>query len=295
MSAQPETTTTPATLDPEAAAPPKKRGGWGPGFWLALGWLTVILLASLTADWLPLKDAFSNDYAAASAGPSADYWLGADALGRDVLARLVLGARVSLLVGVSAVVLGMLVGSSLGVLAGYLRGRFERVVTSLTDALLAFPALVLLLGLTAVLGRTVVNITIGLALVSIPAFVRLARASTLQVAGHEYVTAAVSAGARRGRIIWREIVPNVAPATLAYAFIIVAVVIVAEGSLSFIGLGAPPPTPTWGAMIAEGRSELESAPHITLIPSAALFLTVFAFNVIGDRLRGRFDVKEGAL
>ena len=296
MPAPPETTSTPSAQPAEAAAPPpRRRRRWGVGFWLALGWLVAMLVASLAAPLLPLPGFDESDYTAIAQGPSLTYPLGTDDLGRDILSRVITGARVSLLVGACAVLLGMLVGSPLGMLAGYLRGRFERVITSLTDALLAFPALILLLGLTAVLGRSVVNITIALALVSVPAFVRLARATTLQVAQQEFVTAARSAGARRSRIVRREILPNVAPPTLAYGFIIVAVVIVAEGALSFLGLGPPPPTPTWGVMIADGRSRLESAPHISLVPSAVLFLTVFAFNVIGDRLRDRLDVREGAL
>lgn len=289
-------TAQPVAPDDRPAIPARRRrSSWGLGFWLALAWLVVALVASVAADVLPLPSATQGDFSALSERPSTAHLLGTDAQGRDLLARIVYGARVSLTVGVAAVVVGLLVGSGLGVVAGYFRGGTERVIASLADAVLSFPALVLLLGLGAVLGPSMRTLVIGLALVTVPAFIRLTRASSMQVSQQEFVVAARTTGAGSIRVMLREVVPNVAPGALAYGFIIVAIVIVAEGALSFLGLGVPPPTPSWGGMIAEGRTSLGQSPHITLVPSAALFLTVFAFNVLGDQLRARFDVRESTL
>lgn len=273
----------------------RRRTRFGPGFWVAIVWLSAVLLGALFADFLPLRDPSEPDFLAISAGPSTDHLLGTDGLGRDLFSRAVYGARVSLAVGLFAVILGMAVGGALGLVAGYFRGRVETLITSLADTMLAFPALVLLLGITAVLGQSLRNLIIGLAIVSIPAFIRLTRANTLKFASEEFVLAARTTGARRGRIIVREVLPNVVPPMGAYAFVIVAVVIVAEGSLSFLGLGVPPPTPSWGAMIADGRQVLASAPHVVFVPSVVMFITVYSFNLLGDRLRELFDVREGAL
>lgn len=281
----------------EVTVPPAtaRRARMGVGFWVALAWLAAVLLGALFADLLPLQDPSESDFAAVSAGPSADHLFGTDGLGRDLLSRAVYGARVSLAVGLFAVVLGMAIGGALGLVAGYVRGRTESVITSLADTMLAFPALVLLLGITAVLGQSLRNLIIGLAIVSIPAFIRLTRANTLKFASEEFVLAARTTGARPGRIIVREVLPNVVPPMGAYAFVIIAVVIVAEGSLSFLGLGVPPPTPSWGAMIADGRQVLASAPHVVFVPSLVMFVTVYSFNLLGDRLRELFDVREGTL
>lgn len=297
----------PSTLDhtedapPVATAPPEGAGAAAPSrkplgvtAWLAVGWIGLVLLAALFADLLPLQSATTSDFSATAAPPSGRHLLGTDSLGRDLLARIVYGGRVSLAVGIVAVLLGMAIGSTLGLLAGYLRGRVESLTTSFADAMLAFPAIVLLLGITAVLGQSLRNLILGLAIVTVPAFIRLTRANTLQVGQQEFVQAARTTGARPARIIAREIVPNVVPPTAAYAFIIMAVVIVAEGSLSFLGLGVPPPTPSWGGMIADGRNSLATSPHIVFVPSVVLFLTVFAFNLLGDRLRERLDIREVA-
>lgn len=278
-----------------APAPPRRPWlGLAWPFWVSLGWIVLVIVASLAASLLPLPLPSQIDLTALSAMPSADHLLGTDALGRDMLSRMVYGARASLSVGVLTVIIGVVVGTGFGMMAGYFGGWYDRIITSLTDAVLSFPALVMLLGLVAVLEPGLTTLVIGLSLLTVPTFIRLARAQALRVSKEVYVVAARTTGARDRRIIMREVLPNVMPGILAYAFIIVAVVIVAEGSLSFLGLGVPPPTPSWGSMIAEGQQRLANEPQLTLIPSAVLFLTVYAFNIIGDRLRDRSDAREGA-
>ncbi|MFP4553631.1 MAG: ABC transporter permease [Actinomycetota bacterium] len=264
-------------------------------FWIATGWLGLVVLAAILAPFLPLHDPNRSDFTSVAVTPNSDYWLGTDAVGRDILSRAIFGARISLVVGLASVLLGMSVGGLVGLIAGYLKGRVEAAVMVVTDALLAFPAIVLLLALMAVLGQSLPNLILGLAVLSVPTFIRLSRASALVLSQQEFVIAARAYGSRSWRVIMREIVPNVIPPMAAYGFVIIAVVIVAEGSLSFLGLGVPPPESSWGAMIANGRRDLTTIPHIALIPATIMFVTVLAFNLVGERLRKRFDVKEGAL
>jgi peptide/nickel transport system permease protein len=243
---------------------------------------------------LPLASPSDIDLLARRAGPGADHWFGTDALGRDILSRLVFGARISLTVGLIAPLLGLLLGGGLGMLAGYFRGRIETLVVAGVDILLAFPPLVLALAITTYLGQSVLNITITLGILSIPSLTRVARAATLSFAGREFVTAARALGASHGRILVRELLPNIALPLIAFFLLAVAVIIVVEGALSFLGLGVPPPAPSWGGMIAEGRDSLDTAPSIAFVPAAAMFLTVLAFNVVGDRLRASTDPRQAA-
>ena len=263
-------------------------------FWLAVGWIVVVGSAAIAADWLPLASPSDMDLLARRAGPSADHWLGADALGRDILSRLVFGARISLTVGLVAPLLGLVIGGTLGMLAGYFRGLFETLVVGGIDVLLAFPPLVLALAITTYLGQSVLNITITLGVLSIPALTRVARAATLTFAEREFVTAARALGASHGRILMRELLPNIALPLIAFFLLAVAVIIVVEGALSFLGLGVPPPAPSWGGMIAEGRDSLDTAPSIAFLPAITMFLTVLAFNMVGDRLRALTDPRPGA-
>lgn len=267
----------------------------GVAFWLAVAWLVLVLLAALTAEWLPLADPYLPDVSAKLEGPSAEHPLGADGLGRDQLSRLVHGARVSVTVSLSAVGIGMLVGGVLGTAVGYLRGLFETVVMAVVDVMLAFPSLVLLLVVLAYVGRSLTVISLLIGVLSIPVYTRVARANTLAVAQREFVLAAHTLGATRRRILFREIVPNVVLPVLAFGLVAMGVVIVLEGSLAVLGLSVPPPEPTWGDMIATSKTHLDDAPHAALIPSAAMFLTVLSLNFVGDTLRRRLDVKDAGL
>jgi peptide/nickel transport system permease protein len=227
--------------------------------------------------------------------PIAAHWFGTDRLGRDMLSRLIHGARISLTVGVLAPLIGLIVGGALGILAGYFRSYLETAVVAVVDVLLAFPPLVLALAMTAYLGHTIANLTYIIGILSIPAFTRVARAATLSIAQREFVLAARAMGATELRILTRELLPNVFLPLLAFFLLAVAVTIVVEGALSFLGLGVPPPTPSWGSMIGEGRETLEIAPRIAFLPAAFMFLTVLSFNVVGETLRVITDPRQAAL
>jgi peptide/nickel transport system permease protein len=255
---------------------------------VAASWAVVVLGSAVLADLLPLPDPRAIDASAGRAAPSLDHWLGADQLGRDILSRSIFGARVSLLVAFGATISSGTLGVLLGMLAGYRRGLWETVIMGAMDILLAFPALVLAIALTSFLGPSATNLILALAILGLPTFARVARAQTLSFAERDFVKAARSVGAGRFRILSREIAPNIVPTMVAYAMVAIAVAIVVESSLSFIGLGVSSETPTWGAMIAGGRADMRAAPHISLIPALIMFLTVLAFNGLGDELQRRY-------
>jgi peptide/nickel transport system permease protein len=280
----------------EAVTQPARRGRrLGVLFWAAIGWLLFVVAVAIFADYLPLPSPTDMDMLERRAPFSAEHWFGTDGLGRDELSRLVYGARISLVVGVCAPVIGLVIGGALGMLAGYFRGRFESTVVGSMDVLLAFPPLILALAVTAYLGQSILNLTLILGVLSVPAFMRVARASTLTLARREFVIAAQALGATHARILLRELLPNVMLPLLAFFLLGVAVIIVVEGSLSFLGLGVPPPISSWGSMIGEGRESLDVAPRLAFMPAAAMFLTVLSFNLVGDTLRALTDPRQGAL
>ena len=281
--------------DEEVTAPVGRKRKLGLLFWIASAWVAIILSLAILAPVLPLQNPTDMDMLERRAAFSAEHWLGTDGLGRDELARLIFGARVSLTVGVIAPMIGLLVGGVLGLLAGYFRGRFETLVVGSMDVLLAFPPLIFALAVVAYLGQSVPNLTIVLGVLGIPAFMRVARAATLTLARREFVIAAEALGASHARILLRELLPNVILPLLAFFLLGVAVTIVVEGALSFLGLGVPPPMASWGSMIGEGRDSLDVAPRLAFLPAAALFATVLAFNLVGDTLRALTDLRQGAL
>ena len=266
----------------------------GPLFWAAIAWMSLVFTAAVLAGLLPFGPT-DMDMLERRAPPSALHWLGNDGLGRDELARLIYGARVSLTVGLCAPVIGITIGGALGMLAGYFRGRFEALVVGSMDVLLAFPPLILALAVTAYLGQSILNLTCILGVLGIPAFMRVARAATLTLARREFVIAAQALGATHARILLRELLPNVILPLFAFFLLGVAVTVVVEGALSFLGLGVPPPVSSWGSMIGEGRESLEMAPRLAFIPAVTMFLTVLSFNLVGDTLRALTDPRQGAL
>src|SRR5437667_2426697 len=284
------------TLGEEILARPLKRGRRvGPLFWAAIGWRGRVFAVAIFADFLPLPSPTDMDMLERRASFSMEHWLGTDGLGRDELSRLIYGARISLTVGLCAPVIGITIGGALGILAGYFRGRFETLVVGSMDVLLAFPPLILALAVTAYLGQSVLNLTCILGVLGIPAFMRVARATTLTLARREFVIAAQALGATHARILLRELLPNVSLPLLAFFLLGVAVTIVVEGILSFLGLGVPPPISSWGSMIGDGRESLDVASRLAFLPATAMFLTVLSFNLVGDALRALTDPRQGAL
>ena len=287
--------------EPIETSPTRRLGFIG---WFSILWLAGIALAALAAPWLPLPDPDKSYLEIVRVGPiQPGHPLGGDGNGRDVLARVIFGARASLWISVSAVLIGFVVGGLLGLLAGYFRGKIDAVLTTLFNVLLSIPALVLALSLVAVFasaeqdvsnGRKMAVIIAALAIVTVPLIARIARASTMAWSEREFVKAAEVLGAGHLRIMLREVLPNVLPAMVSIALLGVAVAIVAEGSLALLGVGVTD-VPSWGNMIAFGRADLARAPHIVAVPSVAIFLTVLALNYLGDVVRARFDVREGGL
>jgi peptide/nickel transport system permease protein len=282
-------------IDTSAVTPVRKRRQLGGLFIAAVAWIALVALGAIFADLLPIPSPTDIDFLGKRALPSAEHWLGTDQLGRDELARLIWGGRISLTVGLLAPMLGVTIGGALGMLAGYFRGRLETVIVGGVDVLLAFPPLVFALALTAYLGQSILNITLVIGVLGIPAFTRVARAVALSLSEREFVTAARALGATHSRILLRELLPNVALPLVAFFLLGVAVTIVVEGALSFLGLGVPPPAPSWGSMIGEGRESLDIAPWLAFLPAGVMFLTVLSFNLVGDTLRALTDPRPGAL
>lgn len=288
--------------EPEAAQAvgvAKKKLGWG--FWLAVGWIVLIVLLAIFAPWLPLKDPNENfidiqGKGRPPYGPSADHWLGSDQDARDMLSRTIYGARVSLVVGFSAVAFGFIVGGTVGLVSGFVRGAFDKITSFIMLVLLSFPALILAILITSLMERSLFTIALTLGILSVAPVGRLARAASLVFAEREFVLAARTMGAKPSHIMLRELLPNVLIPMSALALLGTAIAIVAEGGLAFLGLSVEKGS-TWGKLILTGANsrQLEEAPWIAFVPITALFLTVMALNFAGDRLRDYFDVRELAL
>ena len=271
----------------------------GLGFWLPMGWIFLIVSVALLAPVLPLKD--PTDYFIRPGErppypPSTDHWFGTDQDARDMFSRIVSGARVSLAVGFMSVTMSFIVGGALGMVAGLVRGWFDRVASFFFLVLLSFPGLVLAILFIALVGRSVLTISVTLAVVGIAPVGRLARAATLSFAEREFVIAARTLGARNSRILFRELLPNVVIPMAALALLGVAVAIVAEGGLAFLGLSIEKGE-TWGKLIRNGAGSrvLRGSPWVAFGPITVMFLTLASINYIGDYLRDFFNVRETGL
>jgi peptide/nickel transport system permease protein len=280
----------------EAAAAPRTRRGVG--IWLATAWIVLLFLALILTPWLPIDDP-NQPTADLFATPSAEAPFGTDELGRDMLARVLWGGRASMAIGLSSLVAGILLGGAIGLTAGFFGGGFERVVMAVMDVMLSFPSLILALALIAALSEpgtqegSFTKLVIVLTILAVPALARITRANTLVHSRREFVTAARSLGAGNRRILVREILPNVLPSMLSFAFLALAILVIAEGALAFLGLSVEAPSVTWGKLIELGRRRLDQAAYLTFIPCAFLFFTLLSLNFIGDRLQARFAVREG--
>jgi len=272
--------------------PPFIKGVLHLSFLFAAAWLISICTGAVGAGWWAGFSPDQMDTARLAAPPGMGHLLGTDAMGRDIASRLLFGARVSLIVGFCAPTIGLVAGLLLGVPAGFHGGRIERAIMTGVDVLLAFPGLVFLLVFTFAFGSSLPTLTIGLGLLTAPRFTRVARANTLRFVDREFVLAARASGAGNLSILVREILPNVLPPLLIYMLLVVGYVIIAEGGLGFLGLSIPSPTPSWGGMMAEGREVLDQSPHVSMIPTGVMFLTVLSVNLIGDRLRSRFEGRD---
>jgi peptide/nickel transport system permease protein len=251
--------------------------------------VVVVAIAALAAPWLAPYDPAAQQLALRLDGPSVGHPLGLDELGRDILSRVLLGARISLLVGLIVVGVSTAVGALFGSVAGYYGGRVDQVISRLMDILLAFPGLLLAIALVAVLGPSLTNVVLALTVIGWVGYARLVRGQVLRAREFEYVVAARALGAGTWRILARHVLPSTLPAVTVQSTLGMATAILSEAALSFLGLGVQPPTPSWGTMINGGRAHLLDAPHLTIFPGLCLAIVVLGFNFLGDGLRDRLD------
>jgi peptide/nickel transport system permease protein len=307
-----------STIAPVAIADPvttKRRKLPKLGVVFGVLWLLTLIVLAVLADYLPFvyrPDQRVQGAGSYAFGPGADFWFGSDRLGRDVFSRCIYGARISLIIATTSIVIGLVLGTALGMISGYFRGWIDRVVSIFVDALLAFPFLIFaalvnsrgralresdihVLGVGFSWLSNTWTITLTFALLSIAPITRIVRAQTLSLAQREYVLASRSLGARTPRVLFREILPNVVPALVTVLFTGVGIILGAEAGLAFLGYSVEPPQASWGLMVAENREYIDQAWWATLFPCVMLFLTVLAFNLIGDRVARRFDIREAVL
>jgi peptide/nickel transport system permease protein len=273
-----------------------RRKGWGITVWGSAFWLFALAMSALLADVLPLFDPSDTRAGVPLSVPTSQNWLGTDQLGRDLLSRTIYGARVSIVVGLAAVLLSSLVGGLVGLIAGYYKRHVETVTLFAADVLMAFPTMLLAASIVAFTdSRGLFTVVLAIALIYLGPTIRIVRALTLSISNREFVTAARSLGATNARIIRREVMPNVVPTLMSMMIVAIAGAIVAEGGLAYLNLSVAPPTPTWGAMIAAGKPKLDESLYPVLVPGGALFLTVLSLTLIGDAIQKRHSRNLGAI
>jgi peptide/nickel transport system permease protein len=287
-------------------APPRGRAVWkrlGWGFWVAVALCTLWILAAIFAGLLPLPNPdFAQlnpgapDYCFQSLGhPYSAHLLGCDPNGRDILSRVIYGSRVSLIVGFGSIAMGGLFGGVLGIISGYFRGWIDEVLSVLANVFLSFPSLVLALVIVSFLGRTQTDIILIIAVVAWPLLFRVVRAATIEYSQREYVLAAQALGSKPSRILRTLLLPDVVPSAITYGLVGVALAIIAEGALSFVGQSVAAPTPTWGNMIYEGSQYITQDVTLLIVPAIAMFSFILPINYIGDRLRQVLDNRQGVI
>ena len=257
--------------------------------WVGLGLFLFVCALALLAPVIAPHDPIDQNVFNRLKPPSAEHWAGTDFYGRDTLSRIIWGARISLAIGLLAIGAALVIGSLIGIIAGYYGGRLDIIVMQTMDVLLAFPSLILGLIVVAMLGPTVTNLVIAIALTAIPPFARIARAPTIAIKEREFVEAGRALGYSDARLMFGHILPNIAPEVLVMGSLWLATAIRVEASLAFIGLGVSPPTPTWGGMIREGFENILDSFWLALFPSIAILIVVFALNLLGDGLRDAID------
>ncbi len=280
----------------EAADPTRKK--LGAFFWICASFIVIVAFLATFASLLPLPNPDLGNYSSVqNGGPSWSHWLGTDDLYRDILSRLIYGARVSLVVGFGGALIGLVLGGIPAMYSAYRRGRVDTLLNTSSYVVLAFPAIVAVIAIVSFWGHSLYKITLVIGIFASPLIFRVVRASTLSYATRDFVLAAKALGAGDRRIIIREILPNIMPTIVSFGLIAVATIIVLEGSLAFLGLSVEPPTPSWGNMLNEGSSLLTGAkgqtnPWLVIFPASAMFLLLFSLNVVADKLRAYFDVTE---
>lgn len=256
---------------------------------IGLAGLVFIVIVAIFAPRLAPYDPNLQDYTATMLGPNRDHWLGTDNFGRDILSRIMYGARISLRLGLFGTILGASVGSLLGAVAGYFGGWIDSLIMRLLDVQMAFPGILLAVIVIAVMGVSDTNVIIAIGVFSIPTFARVIRGSFLVLREQDYVSAAKSIGAGSNRILFRHLLPNSLSPILVLSTLRLGTAILTAASLGFLGLGVRPPSPEWGTMLSEGRNYMQLAPHIAVFPGLAILLTVVALNLVGDGLRDALD------
>ncbi len=256
---------------------------------LGLVVVLVFVLVALAAPWLAPADPLKTSWTLIRKAPAAAYWMGTDENGRDVLSRVIWGARASLMAGVISVAIAASLGVPLGVLAGFAGGKTDMLLSRLVDTMLAVPQLVMAITLAAMLGPSLQNAMIAIGIAATPAFMRVSRGATIDVGVQDYIEAARALGNPPWRVALRHVLPNITPPLLVQATLAIAGAIIAEAALSFLGLGQQPPAPSWGSMLNAAQRFLEQAPWLAIFPGAAIFLCVCAFNLVGDGLRDALD------
>lgn len=254
---------------------------------VVLFFVCVAVFAPLIAPYDPNKP----DFISRMQGPSRDHWLGTDTLGRDMLSRIIYGSRYSLLAGIVSVTIAAFAGTLLGLVSGYYGGWVDMVIMRFMDMLLAFPGILLAIAIISVLGRGLFNAMVSVGLYSVPSFARVVRSRVLSLREQEFVESARAIGSTDSRIIFRHILPNIATPVIIMSTMRLGTTILSAASLSFLGLGAQPPTPEWGAILSGGRDVLRVAPHIATFPGLAILITVVGFNLLGDGVRDALDPK----
>lgn len=280
------------TADPVSELPPptERRGIWrrvlsrAPGY-ISVTYLVLLIVITIVGPWIAPHDPNQNDLRAVLQAPSAEHWLGTDALGRDALSRLLFAGQVSLVATVQAVAVGLVFGVLPGVLSGYFGGLVDTIITRVADVLLSFPSLILALGIVAILGPGLTNAMFAIGVAYAPRFLRIVRGQILFVRGETFVEAAISTGIPRWRVIWAHMLPNAWPALIIQISFMLGLTLIIEASLSFLGLGVQPPNASWGSMIGSSKAYLEIAPWLALAPGLVIFFTSLAFNTLGDVLR----------
>ncbi|HET6801369.1 MAG TPA: ABC transporter permease [Casimicrobiaceae bacterium] len=260
----------------------------------AIGLVVIVAFVAVAvfAPWLAPYDPIATSFSTVRKAPSAAHWFGTDEIGRDVLSRVIFGARASLLAGVVSVLISLSVGVPTGLLAGYAGGKTDMLISRVTDALLACPFLILAIALAAFLGPSLTNAMIAIGISATPIFIRLTRGTTIAVKAEDFVLAARAIGNAPWRIAVRHVLPNIVPPLLVQATLAIAAAVIAEASLSFLGLGQQPPQPSWGSMLNTAKNYIDNAPWMAIWPGVSIFLLVLSFNIVGDGLRDALDPRH---